>query len=300
MSVQTVRALMTASSLLMAAGCASDLVGPAAALRVVTASAPELAVGGQLRLDASVGGTRLLPAQVEWLSRDPSTLTVRDGIVRGISPGSAYVLAIRRTAVDSIRLTVVFSDLAAGQAGVRSGNDLLRLTGAAWLTQSTADASAYYTTIIASSGGIADTPTGGCCIVQGDTTLQLNFVGRLQLGARTLLPPDVRIETGLTNILFHTGADDVLLMVRDGGFRMRFYFPVRPALLEVLVLDDASATKVGRVRGRLSFEAAGILEEHDNGKVTYAPIGNRTTKIYAEFDTPLNFRLFTPPVIHAP
>jgi hypothetical protein len=195
---------------------------------------------------------------------------------------------------------VVFSDLATGQAGIRSGNDLLRLTGAAWITQSTFNLAAYYTTILASSGGVVDTPQG-CCTIKGDTILQINYVGRLSLGARTLLPPDVRIEKRLSDQLIHTGSDDVLLMVREDGYRMRFYFPVRPMVLEVLALEEPSAVKVGRVRGRLSFEAAGILQTFDTqGNATYTPIGDRTTKVYAEFDTPLGFRLFTPPVISPP
>jgi hypothetical protein len=67
------------------------------------------------------------------------------------------------------------------------------------------------------------------------------------------------------------------------------------------VLAARSATKVGRVRGRLSFEAAGILQTFDTrGNATYTPISDRTTKIYAEFDTPLGFKLFTPPVISPP
>jgi len=160
---------------------------------------------------------------------------------------------------------------------------------------------AYYTTILASSGGVVDAPLGGCCTIRGDTLLQINYLGRLTLGVRTLQLANVRIETRLTDAIWHTGDDDVLLMIREDGYRMRFYFPVRPTLLEVLALEEPSATSVGHVRGRLSFEAAGILQTFDTrGNATYTPIGDRTTKVYAEFDTPLSFKLFTPPVISPP
>ena len=275
-------------------GCAGDLVGPASDLRIVAPGA-ELVVGGELPLNVIAGDRVLLPGQVEWLSRDPSTLTVRNGVARGVSPGVAWVLAVRRSAMDSIRLTVGFGDLASGQAGVRHGDQLLRLTGASFMTQNTRSM-AYATAILATSGGVVDTPNGICCQLRGDTTLQLNYLGPPVAGARTLQPADVRIETRLSDQIVHTGPDDLLLMVKEDGFRMRFYFPVRPATLELREVVLATPATVGRVRGRVSFEAAGILQESDGlGRFTYSPIGDRTTMLYAEFDTPLYHRTFTPP-----
>ena len=280
-----------------AAACANDLVGTGAELRIFSNTPPELGVGTQLELHAAVGARVLRATEVEWLSRDPTTATVQDGLVRGVAPGLAYVVAVRGSAVDSIRVSVRFSDLGAGQAGIRTGSDLLRLTGGGWLTQSTTDITRYYTTVMASSGGVVETPLGQCCSVLGDTILQINFVGKPALGVRTMLPANVEIRNFTTDVLFHTGDDDMLLIVRQDGSHMQFFFPVRPMSLEFTDVKDATPNTPGRVRGRLSFEAAGILETRDShGTATYSPIGDRTTRIYAEFDTPLTFRIFTPPV----
>jgi hypothetical protein len=278
----------------MGTSCAGDLVGPGRDLRVV-APATELVVGGELPLSVIAGDRVLLPEQVEWLSRDPSTVTVRAGVAHGVFPGVAWVLAIRRSATDSIRLTVGFGDLTPGQAGVRHGDQLLHLTGASFMTQNTRSLT-YSTAILATSGGIIDLPGGVCCQLRGDTTLQLNYLGAPVVGSRMLLPADVRIETRVTQMLVHTGPDDLLLMVKDDGLRMRFYFPVRPTTLELREVVLPTPTTTGRVRGRVSFEAAGILQVSDGlGNFTYSPIGDRTTMLYTEFDTPLHYRTFTPP-----
>lgn len=279
------------------AACANDLVGTGSQLRIFSNAPPELGVGTQLALHVAVGARVLRSTEVEWLSRDPTTASVRDGVVRGVAPGLTYVIAVRGDAADSIRVSVSFTDLGAGQAGIRSGADLLRLTGGGWVTESTTDVTRYYTTVLASSGGVVATPLGECCSVLGDTILQINFVGKPAVGVRTMLPPRVEIKNLTTDVLFHTGDDDVLLIVRQDGSHMQFFFPVRPMSLEFTEVTDATADTPGRVRGRLSFEAAGILETRDShGNATYSPIGDRTTRIYAEFDTPLNLRFFTPPV----
>lgn len=284
-------------SLLAAAACANDLVGAGNQLRIFSSTPAELGVDTQLELQAAVGARVLRSTEVEWLSRDPTTATVREGLVRGVAPGLTYVVAMRGSAVDSVRVAVRFSDLVTGEAGIRSGSDLLRLTGGGWLTQSTTDVVRYFTTVLASSDGVVETPLGDCCSVLGDTILQINFVGKPTVGVRTMLPPNVEIRTFTTDVLFHTGDDDVLLIVRQDGSHMQFFFPVRPLSLEFTDVAEASAGTPGRVRGRLSFEAAGILETRDShGNATYSPIGDRTTRVYAEFDTPLTFRIFTPPV----
>ena len=289
-----------AFALLVVAGCVDELIGPRMALRL-SASSTELSVGGTVRLDAYLGTEPLLPGTLEWLSRDPSTVTVKDGTVRGVFPGTAWVLALRRNAVDSVLLTVRFDDLAIGQAGIRSGGELLRLTGRSTLTQDATDASSYYTTIIASSGGVTAAADGTCCRIGGDTVFQLNYVGRVSKGQRVISLADVRIEDRLTQMLTHTGPDDLLLLIRDGGFSMRFYFPVRPATLEITDLVEPTLDVPGRLHGRMSFEAAGVEQVWDlSGHTSYSPIGDRTTSIYAEFDTPLYLRIFNPRPASAP
>lgn len=280
----------------MLAGCAGDLVGPASSLRIV-APATELPVGGTLQLQVLLGGELLLPGAVEWLSRDPSTATVRDGVVEGRFPGTAWVLAVRRNAVDSIQLAVRFADLEEGQTGIRSGTDLLRLTGLAILAQdTTSGVASFHTAILASSGEPRDLPDGRCCQLSGDTLLQLNYNGRPVVGARTLTPGEVWIDPS-TGMLWHTGPDDLLLMVRQGGFAMRFHFPVRPSTLHIEEVVEPTLEVPGRIRGWMSFEAAGILHQWDlEGNDSYAAIGDRTTTIYAEFDTPLMLRYYATPV----
>ena len=283
-------------AMLLLAGCANDIVGPAARLRIVPTTT-ELGVDGSLRLDVQLGGRPLLPTAVEWLSRDPSTVTVHDGVARGVFPGTAWIVAVRRSAIDSVRLTVRFDDVALGQTGIRAGGTVLRLQGGSWLTLDTTDTQGTFSTaILASSGGVALSSTGLCCRTLGDTTLQINYRGRPLVGTRALLPADVHVDPTLGGLLVHTGNDDLLLMVRDGGFRMRFYFPVRAAPLEVIEVVEPTSVAPGRIRGRLSFEAAGILDEWTIAGVhTFSAIGDRTTTIYIEFDAPLNLQYFARP-----
>jgi hypothetical protein len=281
----------------LTAGCAADLVGTGDKLRIVAPSS-ELAQGSDLELRAVAGGIEVAPAAVEWLSRDPSTVTVRDGVAHGVFPGIAWVLAIRRNAVDSMRLTVHFSDLAGDETGIRNGNQLVRLGGVGLLTKVTGSSVTWQTSILASSGALVEFPNGVCCQVLGDTLLQVSFGGQPAVGARTLIAPDVRIEQRLENqLLQRRGPDDLLLMVRDGDFRMRFYMPVRESTLEILAVTLPTETTGGRIRGRLSFEAAGVFQVYDRvGNSTYTPIGDTTTHIYAEFDSPMRFQTFSAPV----
>lgn len=291
---------LVVAGLLAAAGCAADLVGTGDKLRIV-AAASELSQGSDLELRAIAGGLEVAPTAVEWLSRDPTTVTVRDGVAHGEFPGIAWVLAVRRNAVDSIRLTVHFNGVTGDETGIRSGNQLLRLGGMGVLTKTVGATVSYQTSVLASSGGIVEGPNGTCCRALGDTLLQIYFVGIPAVGPRTMVPPDVIIDDRVNNQLVHHGPDDLLLMVRDMSGGTRFYMPVREATLEILALQLPTETTLGRIRGRLSYEAAGILQVYDlQGHPTYTPIGTTTTHIYAEFDSPMRFQTFTPPIAPIP
>jgi hypothetical protein len=99
-------------------------------------------------------------------------------------------------------------------------------------------------------------------------------------------------------VLFHTRADDLLLIVRESFRRARLYFPVRPATLDLVEVVQPTPGRDGRVRGRVTFEAGAILEETDaSGQYHYSRFEERTTRIYAEFVTPMKFRVFTPSIL---
>src|SRR5215213_7059041 len=125
---------------LVAALAASDRdagIGPGAVINI-EAPATRLAEGQTVALRARAGGQLVSAGTVQWVSRDPSTVSVdRDGVARGVAPGVAYVVAQSGRARDSVQLTVRFASLASGVA-VRvagAGSAPVRLGGAALLVR---------------------------------------------------------------------------------------------------------------------------------------------------------------------
>lgn len=283
--------------LVLASACAGDAAGPDDRL-TITADAAEVVAGGLLGVSVSLGGRRLPPTEVQWLSRDPTTVVVRGGVARGVFPGVAYAVAMHGKLVDSVRLVVRFPDLQPGQAGVRIGTEesSFRLQGVTSVAELTVNGvRAQTTSVIAGSGAFALSEP--CCRVPGDTVLQLSFAALPTLGLRTLTPPVTTIETRLTELLIRQGADDAVLMINEPDGGVRFYVPVKPASLEISRAELPSDLGPGVLDGRVAFEAAGLRQNPTDvpGKFHYTPIGDRTITIYAEFSTPVRRSTFTPP-----
>jgi hypothetical protein len=71
---------------------------------------------------------------------------------------------------------------------------------------------------------------------------------------------------------------------------MRMYVPVRPEVLEVTAYTPPTPGRVGEIRGRMTFEAAGFIREQSGPPpATITPLGGRTTMVYVEFNAPMRY-----------
>jgi hypothetical protein len=292
---RSIRSLLLAGA---SVACSASIDGPGGRL-VIDAESAELREGGSTRLRALFDGRQLGQNEVEWLSRDPSTITVRGGIATAVFPGIAYAVATHGTAMDSVRLVVRFANLQPGQAGVRIGSEgaAHRLRGETVLADYLSDGVLAYTTSVIASSGAPPSIDDACCQFFGDTLIQLSFRAAPSVGIRILEPPVATIETRLGAQLTRRGPDDALLMIRDGDQRMRFYVPVKPATLELSRAELPLSGQPGLVEGRIAFEAAGVYQDQgaEPGTFVYTPIGNRTITIYAEFSTHVRLSHVTTP-----
>jgi hypothetical protein len=111
------------SALLLAGASACDAgstnSGPQVASVTVTPDAGRVAVGQELKLTATVSGPSREPladVRVDWQSLNPAAASVTaDGVVRGVAPGMAQVVASARGRADTANITV-------GTEAIRSFN----------------------------------------------------------------------------------------------------------------------------------------------------------------------------------
>jgi hypothetical protein len=272
----------------MSVACAGSIDGPGGKL-VIQAESVELREGGSTRLVALFDGRQLGQNEVEWLSRDPATITVRGGVVTAVFPGISYAVATHGTAIDSVRIVVRFSNLQPGQAGVRIGSEGAAhiLHGVTVMADYMEDGALAYTTSVLASSGAPPAGDASCCQLFGDTLIQVSFRAAPSTGIRMLEPPVETNETRLREQILRRGPDDALLMIRESDQRMRFYMPVKPATLELSRAELPLSGQPGLIEGRVAFEAAGVYQTQGSepGTFVYTPIGNRTITIYAEFST---------------
>ena len=296
--VRLARRVQRLALALAATGCSGSIDGPRGTL-VIDAGTAEVAEGGTLVVRTTFEGRVLGANEVEWLSRDPSTLSVRDGVVTGNFPGVAWAVASHGRVTDSVQIVVRFAALAPGEVGMRIGSERAahRLDGVALFTEYTQQGTVYQSTSLIVSSGGPPVIDDRCCRLLGDTLLQVIFMALPTPGIRTLQPPVTTIETRLGERLVRTGPDDALLMLRDPQQRMRYYVPIKPMLLQFTRVEMPTTQPLGIVEGRVAFEAVGVYESSGAtpGELVYTPIGDRTTTIYAEFSAPVKRSNFTPP-----
>jgi len=168
----------------------------------------------------------------------------------------------------------------------------LRLTGGGYLTEWTFTSSVehlhgFVLTVLASNGALVE-DEGRCCRILGDTLLQINTDGTVGLGARQMQPPE--LELGGADFR-HYGADDALVIIRDGDNRMIYYVPVSTWTMDVTHYVAPSEGTQGEVRGRATFEATVLVQERANVLAPYflSQLPG-TAKVHADFVTPLRFQ----------
>ena len=283
-------------------GACSDAVGstPSSALEV-TAATPRLVEGGSVTLDVTVDGRPIGAGEVSWESRDPSTVTVQNGVARGVAPGVTYVVARRGEASDSARLTVGFRELRANIVGIRvsgAGSAPIQLAGGAlYVEDISPGAHPDHGILFATSA-----PAGSSfdAATQADSVLSILLPpGRMSVGTTVIDP--VQVTTSPDVALVATGPTITALWVREGEdgpggtpFDRRVYVPVTRGTLELTTVQFPSVPGrvAGTVRGIVSFEAAGLnIHYGAGGTQTATPIGDQTVMVYAEFSMPLYHEL---------
>ena len=269
----------------------------------VRAATLDLEPGGRTSLVALSGGRALAAADVRWESRDPSTVMLRGSEAMAVAPGATFVVARRGAFADSVRLTVrpaavatlppAPSDddppLETAPPGPPVGP--LRLVGAAMWTEywheTPYETIHGFATAIVASSGPAEFRNGEPVRVSGDTILQINYRGSPAVGPRAVQPPHVAI----THDLFRRGEDDVVLLVHEGSWRMRFFVQAAPAVLEITALTPPAPGRLGEIRGRITFHAAEYLRDlGPGGGITVTRVSAALRVVSAEFASPMAYR----------
>ena len=266
---------------LMLAGACADTAGPALSDLEIAAQRTEVFEGESIELDVRSAGSRVDARRVQWSSSDTRILGVRDGVVAGVAPGSAWAIATAGTARDSVRITVRFANLGAGTA-LRIGNSDTQLDlGGNALMHAELDGPVDGTTIYA--GTVASGVSLGE-IQSADTMLFVTFPGAPQVGDHELPAPLVR-----TDPAFSTGAGPYL-RVRTGPSSYRVYVAATTSYLKIRAarLPAEPGHAAGNLVASLSFEAAPLDVRFDNGVATVTPAGTTTVPIFAEFAVPVH------------
>ncbi|HEX2094567.1 MAG TPA: hypothetical protein VHG28_19335 [Longimicrobiaceae bacterium] len=288
-----IRYLFTASVLALTA--CSDGVGPEPGALRIEASTQVVPEGGTLTLSATSAGRKVAPGSLAWESRDPSTLTVRDGVVRGVAPGVAYVVARGNGEADSVLITVRFAQVGPGTAAVRvagAQGTVVRFGGTAVML-GTLDAPPtttwFHAADVFPGASIEDTQ-------KADSLLLIGIPGVPKVGSTTLKAPKV-----VTSPRFEV-RPRMYLQIREGfqgqRYKFRIYVPVAESQLEITAvqLPPSPGLAVGLVVGSIAFEAAGFtVEIASDGSQTVLPIGNTTSRVYAEFLLPIHHKVWTGP-----
>src|SRR5215208_967838 len=275
------------------AGCDRDAgIGPGAVINI-EAPATRLTEGQTLALRVRAGGQPVSGSAVQWESRDRSTVTVDgEGVVRGVAPGVAYVVAQSGRARDSVQLTVRFAQLAGNGVAVRvagAGNTPVRLGGAALLMRGVNNG-VENTAIFADNRTVDASATSRDVFAIGDSVLHIWLPKRAEVGVSEVGAPVVEMTSHLAIRADSLGNGVFFTIYEQAQRREKLYIAVKPARLEVMSLElpPAPGNEPGRITGSISFEAASFqLVFGDNGTQTLTPLADTTVTIYAEFSTPI-------------
>lgn len=271
-----------------AAACTDKGTGPGSEVQIIAPS-QQVVEGQEMSLTLLAGGQPLPAGEVPWSSSDPTTVLVRDGVVRGVAPGIAFVRAGRGLSRDSVEITVRFAESATEGMALRIAgavSEVVRLAGAGMVLQPIG-LTMQHLQLRASNSSSGSVPDA----VHGDSLLFINFPGPIVEGTASLNPLVVDWPA-----FRFTGNSGAFFNIRDSGTRLRFYAPVTPARLEILEYDPPAepGNVAGMITGSISFEAAGLVTDVDaNGNSFLSPLADTTVRLYAEFVTPI-YHVLTP------
>ena len=270
-------------------GCSDSGTGPGSELQI-TAPSRQVVEGREMTLTVSAGGRPVASGDVEWSSSDPTTLSVRDGVVRGVAPGVAFARAGQGLSRDSVAITVRFAQSATAGMAIRiagTNSEIVRMRGAGMILQPVGLTNTHMQLRASNSPFEASLPQAG----MGDSLLFINMPGPINVGVSELNPLVVEWP-----VFRFTDASGAFFRIRDSGSRLRFYAPVTPPQIEItsVQMPTEAGSVPGLITGSIAFEAAGLVTDVDETFTPYiAPLADTTVRVYAEFVTPI-YHILTP------
>ena len=277
---------------LAASACSDTGTGPGSVL-TIGAPSTDLVEGERMALSVRVGGQPVAAGLVTWTSRDPSTVTVSDGVAHAVAPGVAYVVASSGHARDSVRLTVHFRQIDANSIAIRIAGE--PSAGQMQLGGRTLQYKVLGTTFEAASIHASNVPLGPDPDPwSGDTTIIIALNSGLTLGERAVKPPTI-VTTPRVGVNLNSGG--VFMRVLQPDLVQHLYVAVTDSRLQVssVALPPEPGRELGAVRGSVSFEAAPLkLEVLEGGGQRVTPLSDTTVFVFAEFVTPVEYFLISP------
>lgn len=286
---------------LLVLGCTDDGVRPLVEGTVTIAEDEIVLVeGGEARLTVSVTdltGASLDVSNVRWSSSDNTTADVTSGgVVVGLAPGIATLWADAGSTRDSVRVTVEFAQLERalaariqGAGGVRVATD-----GTATIRQNRLPSGESGTLIWTSfSARLTEAagPSGAPAPSLGDTLLSVGIEGLPTVGTHKVAPATVEQGPNGELLLLGGGLGHGLLAYHEEGTdRTNLFIPVDTLRVDIesVELPSQPGLDGGVVRGRVAFEAAGLIVEHGAGYGrVVGQVADTTVQVYAQFEMPL-------------
>lgn len=290
-----IRSLLVLGLLGMATAGCEDVKGPTVGELQIIQPRTHMVPGESLDLRVLDEDGADVTRDAEWTTDDATTLVVEDGRVTGVAAGIANIAASVNGEVASARFNVRFGDVAAGEMALRvqaTTVEPVRFSGFSFLVDwmgdpATADDERYDRTLLMAQASPADPLIPDSVQAPTDTVLRIAFSGRPQAGAVRL--PSYELMEREDGTFVMTGGSGAAFEVRDlSTGRHELWVPVDSFDLEIdsAELPEQAGFPTGVIRGRISFEAAGLVVEYtEAGMVAVDQIGDETVRMYLEFET---------------
>lgn len=246
-----------------------------------------LAPGGSVRLRARNGAGDDVTEHVTWRSGDDRTVAVEAAELRALGHGLTWAIAELDDARDSVRVSVPFGETGHAVAfSLFAESDPLVLAGVA-RTIHPLGPGPVRTVVSASAGALEPRilvePTFG----DADTLVHVVFPGVASEGTHLL--EGWTVEADPEGRFRFSGVSGAVVWIRDRAAptRAEVWVPVEGVDVEIdeSVEPPLFSDAAGVLRGRLSYEAAGLVVEMDErGGRVVGQVDARTRRVYAEFD----------------
>jgi hypothetical protein len=227
---------------------------------------------------------------VAWLVLDEDVATVdQAGVLRAGSPGMTWALAVTAAARDSVRVVVSFDDIVDGGVAFSLGHSSasLQLKGVSRIFRAVHED--YGFTEI--TGSVNPDEPADVSIVDlysdEDTLVVLKLDDEPAAGFREVTPWEV--TSGPNGEVYIYGREGAFVWMRlpDDPDHAALYVPVTPLQIEIDASEIPTAVgpATGRLTGRVSFDAAGLLVQlGPGGPRIIGQVSPDIVPFFAEFD----------------